>query len=125
MRIIAATLLLCLTTSAYAESGIASVYTTKSNGGSRTASGLPFRDNALTAAHRTIQFHTKVRVTNKRNGRSVVVVVTDRGPFIKGRVIDLSMAAANAIGMGYGLAPVTLEIIGCKPRLTGTSLAGC
>jgi rare lipoprotein A len=50
-----------------------------------------------------------VKVTNKRNGRSVVVTITDRGPFIRGRVIDLTMAGANAIGMGYGIAPVTLE----------------
>jgi rare lipoprotein A len=56
-----------------------------------------------------LPFGTKVRVTNKRNGRSVIVTITDRGPFIRGRVIDLTMAGANAIGMGYGIAPVTLE----------------
>ena len=65
---------------ANSESGIASVYTTKTNGGSRTASGRPFRDNELTAAHRTLPFGTKVRVTNKRNGKSVIVTITDRGP---------------------------------------------
>ena len=63
----------------------------------------------MTAAHRTLPFGTKVKVTNKRNGRSVVVTITDRGPFIRGRVIDLTMAGANAIGMGFGIAPVTLE----------------
>jgi rare lipoprotein A len=94
---------------ASAESGIASVYTTKSNGGSRTASGRPFRNTELTAAHRTLPFGSKVRVTNKRTGKSVVVTITDRGPFIRGRVIDLSMAGASAIGMGYGLAPVTVH----------------
>lgn len=94
---------------ASAESGIASVYTTKSNGGSRTASGRPFRNSELTAAHRTLPFGTRVRVTNKRTGKSVVVTITDRGPFIRGRVIDLSMAGASAIGMGYGLAPVVLH----------------
>ena len=63
----------------------------------------------MTAAHRTLPFGTQVKVTNKRNGRSVVVTITDRGPFIRGRVIDLTMAGANAIGMGFGIAPVTLE----------------
>lgn len=108
-----------------AESGIASVYTVRSNNGTRTASGRIFRDAELTAAHPTIQFGTKVRVTNKRNGRSVVVVITDRGPFIRGRVIDLSPAGARAIGMGYGLAPVKLEIVGCAPRLGSHALASC
>jgi rare lipoprotein A len=92
---------------AQTQSGIASVYTTKQ--GARTASGKRLNDGALTAAHRTLPFGTKVRVTNKRNGRSVVVTITDRGPFIRGRVIDLTMAGANAIGMGYGLAPVTID----------------
>lgn len=92
---------------AQTQSGIASVYTTKQ--GSRTASGKRLNDGALTAAHRTLPFGTKVRVTNKRNGRSVVVTITDRGPFIRGRVIDLTMAGAKAIGMGYGIAPVTLN----------------
>ncbi len=94
-----------------AESGIASVYTVRSNHGTRTASGRPFRDGELTAAHPKLRFGTRVRVTNKRNGRSVVVTITDRGPFIRGRVIDLSTAGARAIGMGYGLAPVALEVV--------------
>jgi rare lipoprotein A len=89
------------------QAGIASVYTTKT--GSKTASGRRLNDGALTAAHRSLPFGTKVRVTNKRNGRSVIVTITDRGPFIRGRVIDLTMAGANAIGMGWGLAPVTLD----------------
>ena len=101
--------LVALSIPASAESGIASVYTTKT--GTRTASGQRLNDGALTAAHRTLPFGTKVRVTNKRNGKSVVVTISDRGPFIKSRVIDLSMAGATAIGMGYGLAPVTLERI--------------
>lgn len=62
---------------------------------------------ALTAAHRSLPFGTHVRVTNKKNGRSVVVRISDRGPFVRGRVIDLSPAAARAIGFA-GLAPVTL-----------------
>lgn len=92
---------------AQTQSGIASVYSTKD--GTRTASGSRLNDGALTAAHRSLPFGTKVRVTNKRNGRSVVVTITDRGPFVRGRVIDLTMAGANAIGMGWGLAHVTLE----------------
>lgn len=76
--------------------------------GRRTASGERFNTYALTAAHRTRRFGSHVTVTNKANGRSVMVRITDRGPFIKGRCIDLSYAAARAIGMG-GLARVTVE----------------
>jgi rare lipoprotein A len=76
--------------------------------GKRTASGARFNTYALTAAHRTRRFGSSVLVTNKRNGRSVTVLINDRGPFVKGRCIDLSRAAANAIGMG-GTAPVSVE----------------
>ena len=93
----------------HTQSGIASVYSTKH--GIKTASGQRLNDGALTAAHKTLPFGTKVRVTNKRNGRSVVVTINDRGPFVRGRVIDLSMAAANAIGMGWGLAPVSVDVL--------------
>lgn len=96
-------------TAASAESGIASVYTTKT--GSRTASGQRLNDGALTAAHRTLKFGSRVLVINRRNGRSVVVTINDRGPFIRGRIIDLTMAGARAIGMGFGLAPVTLQVL--------------
>ncbi|UFS77238.1 septal ring lytic transglycosylase RlpA family protein [Tardiphaga sp. 37S4] len=76
--------------------------------GRRTASGERFNTYALTAAHRTRRFGSHVTVTNKANGRSVRVRITDRGPFIKGRCIDLSRAAANAIGMG-GIARVAVQ----------------
>ncbi len=76
--------------------------------GKRTANGERFNTYALTAAHRTRRFGSHVMVTNKANGRSVRVRITDRGPFIKGRCIDLSRAAANAIGMG-GIARVTVQ----------------
>jgi rare lipoprotein A len=93
---------------AQAESGMASVY---GNGdgyaGRKTASGERMNPSALTAAHRSLPFGTRVRVTNKKNGRSVVVRISDRGPFVRGRVIDLSPAAARAIGFA-GLAPVVL-----------------
>lgn len=81
--------------------------------GRRTASGERFNAGAYTAAHRSLPFGTKVRVTNLRNGRSVVVRINDRGPYAGGRVIDLSKAAAQAIGMiRSGTAPVRMEIIG-------------
>ena len=95
-----------------ALSGIASVYVYKKK--SRSASGEIINFKNLVAAHRTFRFGTKVRVTNRRNGKSVVVRIIDRGPFIRGRVIDLSPAAAREIGLGWGLAPVTLAIVGNK-----------
>jgi rare lipoprotein A len=93
---------------ASAQSGIASVY---SYSGNHTASGEPMTPGALTAAHRTLPFGTMVRVTNDRTGRSVVVRINDRGPFVAGRVIDLTPAAASALGFS-GLAPVILDVVG-------------
>lgn len=82
-----------------------------------TASGVRFNPNAMTAAHRSLPFGTKVRVTNKRNGKSVVVTINDRGPFIKGRIIDLSNAAAGVIGMrSSGVAPVVVERLSVATR---------
>jgi len=81
--------------------------------GRRTASGERFNASAYTAAHRSLPFGTKVRVTNLSNGRAVIVRINDRGPYAGGRVIDLSKAAAQAIGMlRSGTAPVRIEIIG-------------
>jgi rare lipoprotein A len=74
-----------------------------------TASGQKFNPNALTAAHKTLPFGTKIRVTHK--GKSVIVRINDRGPFIKGRHLDLSRAAARRIGCG-GICKVTVEILG-------------
>jgi rare lipoprotein A len=76
--------------------------------GRRTASGEIFNTHALTAAHRTRRFGSRVTVTNLANGRSVAVRINDRGPFVHGRCIDLSRAAADAIGMG-GTARVRVE----------------
>ena len=74
---------------------------------SRTASGEMMSAAKLTAAHKTLPFGTKLKVTNKKNGRTVVVRINDRGPFIKGRIIDLSKAAASQIGMiKSGHAPI-------------------
>lgn len=79
----------------------------------RVASGGWFNPNAMTAAHKTLPFGTKVRVTNKNNGKSVVVTINDRGPYIAGRIIDLSRAAAQSISMtGYGVAPVSVTVLG-------------
>lgn len=75
--------------------------------GRTTANGERFNTHAMTAAHRTLPFGTKVRVTNNSNGRSVVVRINDRGPYVGGRVIDLSNASARAIGLA-GLAKVSL-----------------
>jgi rare lipoprotein A len=94
-----------LVTTALAEGGVASVYSTESGG--RTASGQKLNPGALTAAHRTLPFGTKVRVTNKKNGQSVVVTINDRGPFVRGRVIDVTPAGARALGFS-GLTQVTL-----------------
>jgi peptidoglycan lytic transglycosylase len=75
--------------------------------GRRTASGETFNTHALTAAHRTLPFGTKVRVVNKKTGKSVIVRINDRGPYAHGRVIDLSRASAEAIGMS-GVGSVTV-----------------
>ncbi len=91
---------------ASAQSGVASVYS-----GGRTANGEHAVASGLTAAHRTLPFGTLVRVTNERSGRSVVVRINDRGPFVRGRVIDVTPAAAHALGFS-GLAPVTLAVLG-------------
>lgn len=93
---------------ARAEPGLASWYGYES--GRQTASGRRFEPLALTAAHRRLPFGTRVRVTNRANGRSVTVTITDRGPFVAGRIIDLSLGAARALGMeGAGVAPVEVE----------------
>ena len=99
---------MCVSSAALADSGIASVY---GYDGQKTANGERANPAGYTAAHKTLPFGTKVRVTNKRNGKSVVVRINDRGPFIRGRVIDLTPAGARALGFS-GLAPVTLEKAG-------------
>ena len=90
-------------------SGMASFYGNES--GSKTASGQRFNQNAMTAAHRSLPFGTKLRVTH--GGRSVIVTINDRGPFIKGRVLDLSTGAASAVGLtrAKGVGRVTAEVV--------------
>jgi rare lipoprotein A len=88
-------------------SGVASFYGNES--GRQTASGQRFNENAMTCAHRSLPFGTKLRVTH--GDRSVVVTVNDRGPFVKGRVLDLSTGAARALGLS-GIGQVTAEVMG-------------
>ena len=90
----------------FVSSGIASVYNDQ-----RTASGERMRPDTMTAAHRSLPFGTQVTVFNRHNGRSAVVRINDRGPFVRGRVIDLSPAAARALGID-GLASVSLMVGG-------------
>ena len=97
--------------SADAMSGIAAVYSTRF-AGRKTASGARYNPNAMTAAHNTLAFGTRVKVTGVKSKRSAVVVITDRGPTTAGRIIDLSSAAARKIGMSRpGLRQVTLEVL--------------
>ncbi len=98
--------------------GIASYYADKFHG-RKTANGERFDQSALTAAHKTLPLGTKVRVTSTKTGKSVVVRINDRGPFIKGRVIDLSRRAAKELGMiKRGLAKVRVEVIS-RPNRKG------
>ncbi len=93
----------------YSEQGTASWYGKES--GNRTAMGTRFKSHGYTAAHKTLPLPSKVRVTNLHNGRSVIVLVNDRGPFKKNKLIDLSHDAAKEIGL-HGLAQVKVEYIG-------------
>ena len=96
----------------YKKNAHASYYSDKFNG-KRTANGSRFNNNSYTAAHKKLKFGTKVKVTNPRNGKSVVVTVNDRGPFVSGREIDLSKRAFNEIADGRksGFLMVNLEIV--------------
>lgn len=93
-------------TAARGQAGMASWYGPGFHG-KRTANGERFNTHSLTAAHRTLPFGSRVRVTNKTTGRSIVVRINDRGPFVGGRVIDLSKASARAIGVA-GVAKVVV-----------------
>ncbi|PSJ73347.1 septal ring lytic transglycosylase RlpA family protein [Sphingobacteriales bacterium UPWRP_1] len=91
--------------------GVASYYS-NSLSGKKTASGEKYNHNKLTAAHRTLPFGTKIKVSRIDNGKAVIVKVNDRGPYIKGRVVDLSKAAADKIGLtGVGKMQVKIEVI--------------
>ena len=95
----------------YDAVGIASWYGGKFHG-RRTASGQRFDKHALTAAHTTLPFGTRIKVTNLRNKRSVVVTINDRGPFVRGRIVDLSQRAAEAIGLRHtGTGKVRVQVV--------------
>ncbi|WP_235998298.1 septal ring lytic transglycosylase RlpA family protein [Hymenobacter sp. BT559] len=97
--------------SAFTQTGQGSYYADKFRG-RPTASGTPYRPSKLTAAHNTLPFGTRIRVTNTRTGRSVKVTVNDRGPHVKGRIVDLSKRAARKIGLvDAGVAPVQLKVV--------------
>ncbi len=100
----------------YTETGWASYYSDKFHG-RYTASGERYNKNALTAAHRTLAFGTKVKVTNLRNGKSVIVRINDRGPWVEGRIIDLSKEAARRLDMlAAGTVPVRIEVVETSPE---------
>ena len=93
----------------HTETGLASYYADKLNGHA-TASGESYASNKNTAAHKKLPFGTLVKVTNTVNNKSVIVRINDRGPFVPGRIIDLSKSAATAIGMiGAGVVKVTIQ----------------
>jgi len=102
---------------AYLEQGVASWYGVPFNG-RRAADGEVYDMNKPTAAHRTLPFGTVVRVTNLDNGRQTEVRIIDRGPFVQGRIIDLSFAAARSVDMvGAGIAHVRLELVSSPSRV--------
>lgn len=106
---------------AQVQTGKASFYADKFEG-RQTASGEIYKHNRATAAHRKLSFGTKVRVTNLANNKSVIVKVNDRGPFIRGRIIDLSKSAAQSLGfVGQGVTDVTIEVLGDDASITEAS----
>jgi rare lipoprotein A len=101
--------------SAFTQSGQGSYYADKFNGRA-TASGAPYRPGQLTAAHNTLPFGTKLKVTNTRNGHSVKVVVNDRGPHAKGRIVDVSKRAARKLDIvDAGVAPMKIKVLRMGP----------
>lgn len=104
---------------AFTQSGQGSYYANKF-AGRPTASGVRYRPGKMTAAHNTLPFGTRIRVTNVRNGRSVKVTVNDRGPHVAGRIVDVSGKAARRLGLvEAGVVPVRLEVIRVAPRPAG------
>ncbi|QKG58568.1 septal ring lytic transglycosylase RlpA family protein [Hymenobacter sp. BRD128] len=101
--------------SAFTESGQGSYYADKFNGRA-TTSGEIYRPGRLTAAHNTLPFGTKIKVTNTRNGHSVTVVVNDRGPHAKGRIVDVSKRAARKLDLiDAGVVPVKIKVLRMGP----------
>lgn len=123
LRIILGTALMAgLATPAAAQNVWHTSYYGAELSGRKTASGERFNPGGLTAAHRTLPFGTQLRLTNVRNGRSVVVRVNDRGPFVRGRMLDVSRGAAFALGfVGQGTAQLRVEPMSAKAKLAAES----
>lgn len=99
--------------SAHTETGKASYYSIKCNGGTHTASGQKLVNSSNTAAHKTLPFGTLVKVTNLKNGRSEVVKIVDRGPYTRGRIIDVTIGVGQKLGfIKSGIVSVKLEVVG-------------
>ncbi|SFQ34995.1 septal ring lytic transglycosylase RlpA family protein [Hymenobacter arizonensis] len=110
--VVAATLLsACGSRNAFTQTGQGSYYADKF-AGRKTTSGVPYRPGKMTAAHNTLPFGTRIKVTNVRNGKSVKVTVNDRGPHVKGRIVDVSRKAARKLDLvDAGVVPVQLKVI--------------
>ncbi len=94
------------------QEGHASWYCIKCNGGTHTSSGETLNDHAMTAAHKTLPMGTRVRVTNRQNGKSVIVRINDRGPYIKRRIIDVTKGVARKLDfVKKGVVPVIVEVL--------------
>ena len=104
------------TSTSGSETGLAAVYSDRLDG-HRTASGKRYRRGELSAAHKTLPFGTRVKVTNTNNAKSVELIINDRGPRQSGRVLDISPAAAKALGISrHGMAEVNVEVVGGAPH---------
>jgi rare lipoprotein A len=119
LRIILGTALMAgLATPAFAQNVWHTSFYGQELAGRKTASGERFNPGALTAAHRTLPFGTKLRLTNVQNGRTVIVRINDRGPFVRGRMLDVSRGAASALGfVGQGTARLRVEPLSAKASL--------
>jgi rare lipoprotein A len=101
-----------------AEQGKASIYSTRCNKGSRTASGVSLKNDSDMVAHKSLPFGTVVKITNLKNNKTTTATVVDRGPFVKGRILDLTMGVADKLGfsMKQGITVVRVEVVGKIPK---------
>lgn len=112
LKLLITTIMCIISSLAYADTCGKTSYYGNHHHGKKTASGQIFDKNRLTAAHKNLPFNTKINVTNKKTGKSIVVVVNDRGPYVKGRILDLSERAASELGFKRsGTASVCYTII--------------
>ena len=100
------------------EQGKASIYSTRCNKGSRTASGVALKNDSDMVAHKTLPFGTVVKITNLKNNKTTTATVVDRGPFVKGRIVDMTLGVANKLGFGMnqGITVVRVEVVGKIPK---------